>query len=148
MRLICDFSFIYDYAENFFSDENRNSATIVNSAISQHIKGTPILVISYQTIGELNNIYGDRELMLDTIFGVCKKEDISICNRVDSLIKLAALYEIEDEDTYILAEDNYIINEINKTTHKAISIKEALKLLKEKSILQEIKSATENKLAK
>lgn len=142
MKLICDFSFVNNYAKNFFSNEDRASATIINSSIAPHLKGEPILVISYQTIGELYKIYGDRWLMLETVFDLCEKSEISISDGKENLIKMAAIYEIEDEDTYVLADDDYIIKEINKTTHKAVSIKKALELLESKGMLSKISHPT------
>jgi len=133
MKLICDFSFISNYVEKFFSDD-RKSASIINSAISPFLDGKPILVISCDTIEELREIYSGRELLLDTVFDLCDKSDIDLDDRVDSLIKNAAIYEVTDEDTYVIAEDNFIINSINKTTHKAISINKAIELLKEKGL--------------
>ncbi|MEX0596615.1 MAG: hypothetical protein WD512_08950, partial [Candidatus Paceibacterota bacterium] len=63
MKFVCDFSFVNNYAENFFSNEDRNSATIINSSITPHLQGNPLLVISSKTINELYKIYGDRWLM-------------------------------------------------------------------------------------
>jgi len=140
MKLICDFSFVNDYAENFFSDEDRGSATIINSSIVPHLRGKPILAISFQTMDELYKIHSGRELMLDTVFDLCEKFDIALNDRMENLIKMAAICEIEDEETYVLAEDDYIINEINKTTHKAISIEKALEILRDKSMLSDIPS--------
>lgn len=142
MKFICDFSFVNDYAENFSSDEERGSATIINSAIVPHLRGNPILVISCQTMEELYKIYGNRELMLETVFDLCIKSDIPLCDRTDNLVKTAAIYEIEDKETYVLSDDDYIIKAINKTTHKAVTIKEALELLKSKNMLYQITNSS------
>ncbi len=136
MKLICDFSFVNNYVENFFSNNERCSASIVNSAITPHLRGTPLLVISYATISELIKLYPERRLVLDSFFDLCQKSEMSL-DRIQSLIKMAAITEIEDRETYVLAEDSYIINEVNKTSHKAITLNEARELLKSKGMLAE-----------
>lgn len=138
MRFVCDFSFVNDYVENFFSNDDRGSATVINSSISPHLKGTSLLIISCNTIEELYKIHSDRELVLETVFDLCEKSEIMIKDRKESLIKMAAISEIDDKETYVLANDAYIIKEINKTTHKAISITEALDLLKAKNMLYKL----------
>ena len=131
MKLICDFSFINNYVENFFSDEERDSAKIVNSSIRPSLQGDKILVISCETMDELNKIYRDRQFVLDTVYDLCEKVEIPLKDRIQCLIKIAAVYEIKDKDTFILAEDSYVLSEINKTTHKAISINKAIDFLKQ-----------------
>ena len=126
MKLICDLSFIDNYVKNFYSNLERDSASIVNKSISPSLEGHPILVISLSTVEELINLYPERRLVLDTIFGICEIVDIDMDNRIEILKKIVAVYEIEDKETYVVADDDYVIKEINKTSHKAISIKTAL----------------------
>lgn len=106
----------------------------MDSAISPFLEGRPILVISCDVIDELKELYSDRILVLDSFFGLCDKFDISLKGRIENLIKITAMYEVEDKDTYVVADDDYIIKSVNKTTHKAISVNEAIKLLKEKGL--------------
>lgn len=126
MKLICDLSFVEDYIKNFYSNVNRDSANIVNKSISPFLQGNPILVISLYTIEKLNKLYPERKLILDTFFGLCEKSDIDFEGKIEVLIKMAAIYEIQDKETYIVSDDDYIIQIVNKTSHKAISIKTAL----------------------
>lgn len=137
MKFICDFSFISDYVENFFSNNDRKSANIVNSSITPYLQGKPLLVVSYVTIKELKEIFDERILVLDSLFSTCEKSDINRGNRIQDLIKMAAISEIEDKETYILVDDSYIKEIINKTTHKAVLISEATTLLRNKNILIE-----------
>lgn len=131
VRLICDFSFVCNYVEQFYSDEDRDAAELVNKCISPAVNDDPILVISCLTIEQARKAFPERPLILDSLFDICEKSDVEIEDRIDLLTKLAAIYEIEDESTYVLAEDSYIISSINNTSHNAISIKKALELLKE-----------------
>lgn len=132
VKLVLDMSFIMHYVENFYSDNNRESARILNEMITPALNGKPSLVVSCKTMEDALNLYPGRELVLATLFDLCEKSSIVSPNGVDTLLKIVAVSEIDDKDTYVVSDDGFVISEVNKTSHKALSIKDAFDLVKPK----------------
>lgn len=129
VKFVIDLSFVINYVEidNFYSDENLGK--MLDKAIARFIDGNPLFTISIDVIEKAKKMYPERHLVLDSLFGSCKKEDIDTDGKVDTLIKLAAICEVEDGETYVVSTDAFVRKEINNTTHKAITIEEAKKIL-------------------
>ncbi len=126
-KFILDISFVLHYVDSFYSDNNVNK--MLDIALSSFTNGKPIFIIPLVVIEQAKEIYPERTLVLDSLFGLCEKTDVESSDKIDTLIKICAIYEIDDNTTYVLADDNFIIQNINKTTHKAINIGQAREIL-------------------
>ena len=126
VKLICDFSFGSHYVKNFSSDENRESAEIVNCAITPHLQGNKILIIPDEVTKKLDEVFEGRELVLSTIYDLAEISNLVGNDIVDTLIKLASIARIIDEKTFIVTDDVYVKEKVNSQGNniKAITIKE------------------------
>ena len=132
VKLICDFSFGSHYVENFYSDENRESAEIINYAITPHLEGKNILIIPDIITKQLNDVFKDRELVLSTLYDLADTPPLVSSDVVDTLIKIASILKISDEKTFIVTDDSYVKNRIKLQGDNinVITIKEALDFLR------------------
>ncbi|MBS3096903.1 hypothetical protein J4480_05700 [Candidatus Woesearchaeota archaeon] len=128
VKLICDFSFCSHYVENFFSDDNRASANIINKAISFHLDNNKILLIPHYVLDRLEAVYPGRRLVLETLIDVCEIVNIDGKEPTDTLMKIATISKIFDKETYIVTEDSSVVKTLKerKCDTEAISIENAL----------------------
>lgn len=129
VKFILDLSFVIKYADvdTFYSDENNSK--FLDKALPEFTSGNPMFIIPLEVIEEAKCIFPERILVLDSLFGLCEKSDIKGADKIDTLIKVCAVYEVVDAKTYVLANDEFIINSISTTTHKAVNIKQAKEIL-------------------
>ena len=127
VKFILDISFVERYVEKFYSEDN--CSEILDKALPSFLEDNPMLVVSIDVIEQSRARYPKRILVLDTLFGLCGKENVRGEDRADTLIKLCAICEVKDKETHVIAEDTFIIDSINKTTHQAKNIEEAKKIL-------------------
>jgi len=132
IKLICDFSFLSHYVENFFSDDARESAQIVDKSVGRYLDGEKVLIIPSDVVDKLNQVYASRYLVLATVYDVSEITNIKGDNDIDTLIKISALLRIKDSNTAVVSDDEYVKRKIKEHNHdtKVVSIKEALELLK------------------
>ena len=127
VKFVLDISFIVNYVEHFYSEDNCNK--ILNNALQSFLNDDPMLIVSIQVIEQARQFFPERILVLDSLFGLCGKENVEGKDKIDTLIKLCAISEVKDKETYVLADDGFIISSVNKTTHKAKNIQEAKEIL-------------------
>lgn len=128
VKFVIDSSFVTNYVEKFYSDDHLGK--MLDKAVPSFTSGEPLFTVSIDTIEKAKRQFPKRGFVLDSLFNLCRKEDVGGDGDVDTLIKLCAICEVDDEETYVVSEDSFIINSINRTTHKAITIEEAKKILK------------------
>ena len=129
VKFVIDLSFVIHYVEvdKFYSDEHLGK--MLDKAVPRFTMNNPLFTISIDVIEKAKIMYPERHLVLDSLFGLCKKEDVNGDHVIDTLVKLAAICEVDDKETYVISDDKFIINSLNKTTHKAIDIKRAKEIL-------------------
>ena len=128
VKFILDISFVVNYVENFYSDNH--CGKILDKALPSFMIGDPMLMVTVEIIKQAKELYPERILVLDTLFGMCHIIDVKGKDKIDTLIKSCAISEVWDKETHVLADDSFIIDAINKTTHRAISIETAKEILK------------------
>lgn len=133
VKFICHFSFISHYVENFYSDDNRDSAALVNRAITFSTNDEKILLVDTKTVNRLKDVYASRPLVLDTVLDLCNIINLDAGDELATLARMASVTRITDPNTFVLNEDAYI--------HAALHSR-GINVLNSKAALEHLEHAT------